>query len=52
MKRDKLFSKYYKSPFHDYEIRETLSYADDTGRIPDVLYDKKRDQDKRRDEKT
>lgn len=38
MKRDKLFNKYYKSPFHDYEIRETLSYADDTGRIPDVCF--------------
>ena len=38
MKRDKLFNKYYKSPFHDYEIKETLSYADDTGRIPDVCF--------------
>ena len=38
MKRDKLFSKYYKSTFHDYEIRETLSYTDDTGRIPDVCF--------------
>lgn len=29
MERDKLFKKYYKSKFHDYEISETLSATDE-----------------------
>lgn len=38
MTRDKLFKKYYKNPAHDYEITETLSYTDDTGRKPEVCF--------------
>ena len=38
MKRDKLFKKYYKHPKHDYEISDTLSYTDDTGRTPDIAF--------------
>lgn len=38
MKRDKLFKKYYKHPKHDYEIADTLSYTDDTGRTPDICF--------------
>lgn len=38
MTRKKLFSKYYKNPNHDYEIVETISATDDTGRTPDVCF--------------
>ena len=38
MDRNKLFKKWYKNPAHDYEIDETLSYTDDTGRTPDVCF--------------
>lgn len=38
MKRDKLFKKYYKSPYHDYELSETLSVLDDKGRSPDICF--------------
>ena len=38
MDRKKLFKKYYKSPFHDYELGETMSYKDDTGRTPDIAF--------------
>lgn len=38
MNRDKLFKKYAKHPRHTYELSETLSYKDDTGRIPDIAF--------------
>lgn len=38
MTRKKLFNKYYKDPRHGYEISETLSAKDDTGRAPDVCF--------------
>ena len=38
MKRDKLFKKYAKHPRHTYELSETLSYKDDTGREPDIAF--------------
>ncbi|MBO7692926.1 MAG: phage DNA encapsidation protein [Methanobrevibacter sp.] len=38
MKRTKLFAKYAKHPKHTYEISETLSYKDDTGREPDIIF--------------
>ena len=38
MKRSDLFKKWYKHKEHDYEISETLSYKDDTGRTPDVCF--------------
>lgn len=38
MEREKLFKKYYKNPAHDYEISETLSVSDDTGRTPEVCF--------------
>ena len=38
MTRKKLFQKYYKDPHHDYEISETLSVSDDTGRKPEVCF--------------
>ena len=38
MKRDKLFKKYYRSPYHDYELSETLSVLDDKGRSPDICF--------------
>lgn len=38
MNRKKLFEKYYKHPAHDYEISDTLSYTDDTGRKPDICF--------------
>ena len=38
MKRDKLFKKYYRHPKHDYEVEDTLSYTDDAGREPDILF--------------
>lgn len=38
MKRDRLFKKYYKHPAHDYEVEDTLSYTDDTGRHPDICF--------------
>ena len=37
MDRAKLFKKYAKHPKHTYEVSETLSVTDDTGRHPDVL---------------
>lgn len=37
MDRVKLFKKYAKHPKHTYEVSETLSVTDDTGRHPDVL---------------
>lgn len=36
MERSKLFKKYSKHPKHTYEISETLSCIDDTGRKPDI----------------
>lgn len=36
MNRDKLFKKYAKHPKHTYEISETLSNTDETGRTPDI----------------
>lgn len=38
MNRDKLFKKYSKHPKHTYEISETLSCTDDTGRSPDIAF--------------
>lgn len=38
MKRDKLIKKYYKHPDHDYELSETMSVTDDTGRHPDIAF--------------
>ena len=38
MTRKKLFAKYNKDPRHDYEISETLSQKDDTGRTPEVCF--------------
>ena len=38
MKRDKLFKKYSKHPCHTYELSETLSCLDDTGRSPDISF--------------
>lgn len=38
MTRKQLFKKYYKDPRHDYEISETLSVSDDTGRKPEVCF--------------
>lgn len=38
MKRDKLFKKYYKSKYHDYELSDTMSYTDDAGREPDIIF--------------
>lgn len=38
MNRDKLFKKYAKHPRHTYELSETLSYKDDTGRTPDISF--------------
>lgn len=38
MTRKSLFKKYYKDPRHDYEISETLSVSDDTGRKPEVCF--------------
>ena len=38
MKRERLFKKYYKHPAHDYEVEDTLSYTDDTGRHPDICF--------------
>ena len=38
MERSKLFKKYSKHPKHTYEISETLSCIDDTGRKPDICF--------------
>ena len=38
MTRKKLFAKWYKNPEHDYEITETISCTDDTGRTPDIAF--------------
>ena len=38
MKREKLFKKYYKSPYHDYELSDTMQFVDDTGRSPDIAF--------------
>lgn len=38
MKRDKLIKKYYKHKEHDYELSETMSVTDDTGRHPDIAF--------------
>ena len=38
MLRTNLFKKYYKSPYHDYEIADTLSYKDDTDRSLDIAF--------------
>lgn len=38
MKRDRLIKKYYKHKAHDYELSETMSVTDDTGRHPDIAF--------------
>ena len=38
MNRDKLFKKYAKHPLHTYELSETMSYTDETGRTPDIAF--------------
>ena len=38
MTRKKLFAKYYKDDRHDYEITETISATDDSGRTPDICF--------------
>ena len=38
MDERKLFKKYYKSPFHDYELPETMGLTDDEGRHPDIAF--------------
>ena len=38
MNRDKLFKKYSKHPLHTYELSETMSYTDETGRQPDIIF--------------
>ena len=38
MIREKLFKKYYKNPQHDYELSETMTITDETGRTPDVAF--------------
>lgn len=38
MNRDKLFKKYSKHPNHTYELSETMSYTDETGRTPDIAF--------------
>ena len=38
MERTKLFKKWYKNKYHDYEITETLAACDDTGRSPDIAF--------------
>lgn len=37
MNRKSIFKKYYKSPWHDYEIAETLQFTD-AGREPDICF--------------
>lgn len=38
MERSKLFKKYSKHPKHTYELKDTMSYKDDTGRTPDIAF--------------
>lgn len=38
MTRKQLFKKYYKNDKHDYELQETMSITDETGRTPDVAF--------------
>ena len=38
MERSKLFKKWYKNKAHDYEISETLSATDDSGREIDIAF--------------
>lgn len=38
MNRDKLFKKYSKHPNHTYDLSETMSYTDETGRTPDIAF--------------
>lgn len=38
MTRDKLFKKYSKHPNHTYDLSETMSYTDETGRTPDIAF--------------
>lgn len=38
MNREKLFKKYSKHPNHTYELSETMSYTDETGRTPDIAF--------------
>ena len=38
MERVKLFKKYSKHPKHTYELKDTMSYTDDTGRTPDIAF--------------
>lgn len=38
MRRISLFKKYYKNENHDYEITETITPEDDTGRHPDICF--------------
>lgn len=38
MKKDKLIKKYYRHKEHDYELSETMSVTDDTGRHPDIAF--------------
>lgn len=38
MTREKLFKKYYKNPEHGYELSETMTLTDETGRTPDVAF--------------
>ena len=33
-----LYKKYYKHPKHDYELTDTTSITDDTGRHPDICF--------------
>ena len=33
-----LYKKYYKHPAHDYELEDTTSVMDDTGRHPDICF--------------
>ena len=38
MNREKLFKKYAKHPKHTYDLAETMSNTDDTGRTPDIAF--------------
>lgn len=38
MNRDKLFKKYSKHPNHTYDLSETMSFTDETGRTPDIAF--------------
>lgn len=38
MREDKLFKKYYKSEYHNYELPETMDHTDDEGRSPDIAF--------------